>query len=211
MKTRMAEPEEIEQLEKQITKLKEKVKEAKRQKPDRGIETMFRLTSKNHLDLSSMADNKANIMISINSIMLSVLISVVFRKVEEYPHLLIPTLILTVVCLVTIVLSILSTRPNLNKGTFTEGDILSKKTNLLFFGNFHRMSLKEYEWAMKEMMKDADYLYSSLIRDIYFLGVVLGKKYKFLRLSYTIFMFGFVISVISFIVAEVFFKSLYPY
>ena len=64
---------------------------------------------------------------------------------------------------------------------------------------------------MKEMMKDADYLYSSLIKDIYFLGVVLGKKYRLLRISYTIFMFGFVLAVISFGLAEVYLKGPSPY
>jgi hypothetical protein len=95
----------------------------------------------------------------------------------------------------------LATRPNLSKGRFLREDIKQKRTNLLFFGNFHSMSVEEYEWAMKEMMKDADYLYGSLIKDIYYLGSVLGRKYKFLRISYNIFMFGFVLSVLSFIVA----------
>ncbi|MFY0653543.1 MAG: HD domain-containing protein [Cyclobacteriaceae bacterium] len=180
-------------------------------KTGRGVETMFRTTSKNHLDLSNMADNKANIMISINSIILSVIVSVLIRKLEEYPHLIAPTLIMTVVCLTTIVFAILATRPNVTKGRFTHQDIHDKKTNLLFFGNFHSMSLKDYEWGMKEMIKDPDYVYSSLIRDIYFLGAVLGKKYKLLRIAYTFFMFGFVFAVISFILAEVFLKQQYSY
>ena len=75
----------------------------------------------------------------------------------------------------------------------------TKKTNLLFFGNFHGMSVEDYEWSMKQMMKDADYLYGSLIKDIYYLGKVLGKKYKFLRIAYNIFMFGFVLAILSFI------------
>ena len=180
-------------------------------KTGRGVETMFRLTSKNHLDLSNMADNKANIMISINSIILSIIVTVLVRKLEEYPHLIIPTLIMVVVCLVTIVFAIMATRPNVTEGKFTREDIKSKKTNLLFFGNFHSMSLDEYEWGMKEMIKDPDYIYSSLTRDIYFLGCVLGKKYKKLRIAYTFFMFGFVIAVLSFIIAEAFFKGQYPY
>jgi len=180
-------------------------------KPTRGIETMFRTTSKNHLELSAMADNKANIMISINSIMLSIIISVLIRKLEEYPHFIIPTLIMTVVSLVTIVLSILATRPNISKGKFTKSDIMNKKTNLLFFGNFHSMSLEEYEWGMTQLMKDSNYLYGSMIKDIYFLGGVLGKKYKKLRIAYTIFMYGFVIAVLSFIIAEIFFKGPYMY
>ena len=200
-------------LKKQIASLEKKLEKAtnKDNKPTRGIETMFRTTSKNHLDLSAMADNKANIMISINSIILSIIISVLLRKLEEYPHFIVPTLILTVICLVTIVLSILATRPNISKGKFTQNDIMNKKTNLLFFGNFHKMSLEEYEWGMNELMKDSNYLYGSLIKDIYYLGAVLGKKYKRLRIAYTVFMFGFVIAVLSYIVAEVFFKNQYMY
>jgi hypothetical protein len=63
------------------------------------------------------------------------------------------------------------------------------------------MSLDDYEWGMNRMVQDSDYLYGSLIRDIYFLGAVLGKKYRLLRISYTIFMFGLIISVIAFIIA----------
>ena len=202
---------EIDQYLTQINKLETKLQKIKTTKPDRGIETMFRLTSKNHLDLSSMADNKANIMISVNSIILSIVLTVLFRKLDEYPHFLIPTVILTVVCLATIVFSILATLPNVSKGKFTRDNIINKETNLLFFGNFHGMKLPDYEWGMKQMMKDGDYLYTSLIRDIYFLGVVLGKKYKMLRTSYTIFMFGFVLAVLSFIIAESLFKPEIPF
>lgn len=202
---------EKKELQKTIDKLQIKLDAFKSNTPTRGIETMFRLTSKNHLELSAMADNKANIMISINSIILSILVSVLYRKLEEYPHMIVPTLIMTVVCLVTIVFAILATRPNISKGMFTHDDIVNKKTNLLFFGNFHGMKLSEYEWGMTEMMKDANYLYGSLIKDIYFLGKVLGAKYKLLRIAYTIFMFGFVLAVMSFILAEIFLKSEYPY
>lgn len=192
-------------LEKEVVKLKNKIERDKKLKPDRGIETMFRITSKNHLTLSGMADNKANIMISINSIILSVLVTVLFRKFEEYPNLFVPAMMLVGACLTTIVFAVLATRPNVSSGKFKREDIINKETNLLFFGNFHSMELQNYMWGMKEMMKDADYLYGSMIKDIYFLGIVLGKKYRMLRKSYTIFMFGFVVSILAFIVALVFF------
>jgi len=207
----MAESEKVEKLKEKISKLQEKVKQAKELTPTRGIETMFRTTSKNHMELSAIADNKANIMISINSIILSVMVSVLIRKLEEYPHMTIPAILLTLVCLTTIVFAVLATRPNVSKGKFERLDIVNKETNLLFFGNFHRMALKDYQWGMKEMLQDADYLYGSMIKDIYFLGVVLGKKYRLLRMSYTIFMFGFVLSIRGFIIAELFFKTPYPY
>lgn len=203
--------EEIENLKGELKKKKSKSNKDKKNIPSRGIETMFRLTSKNHIDLSSMADTKANIMISTNAIMLSVVVSLLLRKLEEYPHLTIPALLLTAVCLITIVFAILATRPNVLRGKFTREDIKNRKTNLLFFGNFHEASLEDYEYGMKEMMGDSDYLYSNLIRDIYYLGAVLGKKYRLLRICYTVFMFGFVISIISFIIAESFFAAPYPY
>ncbi|HYG03538.1 MAG TPA: Pycsar system effector family protein [Chryseosolibacter sp.] len=188
-------------LEKKLAKLQAKREKENTLKPDRGIETMFRTTSQNHLMLSQMADNKANILITINSIILSVVVSVLIRKLEENSALIIPTIMLVAVCLATTVFAILATRPNVSSGRFTREDIQNKRTNLLFFGNFHSMKIEDYEWSMKEMMKDADYLYGSLIKDIYYLGIVLGRKYKFLRIAYNIFMFGFVISIISFIVA----------
>ncbi len=195
---------EIKKKDKTIVELKEKLEKLKAKsandlKPDKARETMLRITSRNHLELSVMADNKANIMISINAIILSIVVSVLIRKLEESPYLIIPTLILTVVCLVTIVFSILATRPNVSKGKFTNEDVLKKKANLLFFGNFHGVPLETYMWGMTEMLKDSEYLYGSMIKDIYNLGVILGKKYRRLRIAYNIFMFGFVIAVLAFV------------
>jgi predicted metal-dependent HD superfamily phosphohydrolase len=190
-----------EELENELIRLRTKIERQKGLKPDRGIETMFRTTSHNHILLSEMADNKANILITINSIMLSIVVSVLVRKVEENLDLVIPTIILVTVCLTTMVSAILATRPNISTGRFKREDIKNKRTNLLFFGNFHGMEIENYEWAMKEMMKDGDYLYGSLIKDIYYLGKVLGRKYRYLRLSYNIFMYGFVLAIISFVIA----------
>jgi predicted metal-dependent HD superfamily phosphohydrolase len=172
----------------------------------RGIQTMMRLASENHLRLSDMADGKANILISVNAIIISVVISVLMRKFETDPYLVIPTITFLVFSVVTIVLSILATRPKVTKGSFNKEDITNKKVNLLFFGNFHKMSLEDYHWAMTIMMRDADYLYGSLIKDVYYLGVVLGRKYKLLRIAYNIFMVGIIVSVLAFTVA-VFTKS----
>ncbi|MBL7857607.1 MAG: HD domain-containing protein [Cyclobacteriaceae bacterium] len=192
---------EYRDLEDQIIKLRSKLDKASLLKPDRGIETMFRTTSTNHVMLSQMVDNKANILITINSIILSIVVSVLIRKLEENSDLIVPTILLIVVCLTTIVFAILATRPTVTSGRFTREDIKNKQTNLLFFGNFHAMNIEDYEWSMKEMMKDADYLYGSMIKDIYYLGKVLGRKYRRIRIAYNIFMFGFVVAVISFIVA----------
>ena len=197
--------EKTEKKEKNKEKDKEQEKEKKPKKPDRGIETMFRMTSTNHIRLSSMADSKAHIMISTNSIIISILLSVLLRKLEDNPNLIIPSFILLATSVVTIIYSVLATRPNITQGRFTREDIEKKKTNLLFFGNFHGMGLEEYSWGMQQMMQDADFLYGSMIQDIYHLGVVLGQKYRLLRIAYNIFMFGLIISVMAFIIAVIFF------
>lgn len=211
-----------EKLEKQLGKQEKKEQKAllavpktenekKKKEPQmgRGVETMFKNTSTNHIRLSSMADSKAHIMISVNSIIVSVILGVLFRRLEDYPNLVIPAVIFLLTGVVTIIYSVLATRPNVNKGRFTKDDIDHKKTNLLFFGNFHKMSLEEYTWGMKELMKDNDYLYGSMIQDIYYQGVVLGRKYKQLRIAYNIFMFGLVISVLAFLIAVLFFPVKY--
>lgn len=167
----------------------------------KGIQTMLRLTSQNHLKLSDMADSKANILISVNAIIISVVLGVLARKLQEETYLKIPTLIFLASAVITIVLSILATRPKISEGKFTEEDIANKKTNLLFFGNFHKATFDQYNDAMKKMMVDTDYLYGSLVKDIYYLGVILGRKYWLIRLAYNVFMIGIIISVIAFVIA----------
>ncbi len=178
---------------------KEKLEKEKR--PERGIETMFRTIPGNHLQLSAMADNKANLMISTNSIIISLVFGLLVSKLDTNPHLMIPTLMLLAVCLVAMIFAILTTRPNITSGVFTREDIEKKRANLLFFGNFHNSSLEDFEWGMREMMKDSEYLYGAMIKDLYFLGIVLGRKYRYLRICYTVFMYGLIISVIAFAVA----------
>lgn len=185
---------------------KEKLNKKKLEKltrPDRGIDTMFRITLNNHTRLSEIADSKANIMISVNAIIISVALTALIPKLDSpaNSHLIIPTLILVLFSVTSIIFAILSTRPKVTGGTFTRSDIDERKVNLMFFGNFYKMPLEEYNWAMNEMMKDRNYLYDSLIKDLYFLGLVLHRKYKLLRITYNIFMVGIIISVAAFVYA----------
>lgn len=171
-------------------------------RPDRGIETMFRTTSGNNQRLSDMADNKAHIMITVNSIILSAVISLLLGKIPKQEYLAIPTYLILAVSVSTIIFSILATRPSLPNGVFTRQDVEDKKVNLLFFGNFYKMNLDEYSDGMWKVMEDSNFLYGSLIKDVYSQGVVLGRKYRLLRISYSIFMFGLIIAVLSFVVAS---------
>ena len=180
---------------------KEKKKEpaAGKNTYSRGADSMLRLTARTQINLSSIADNKSNILISLNGIIISLGLAALVSKFKEDPAIIFPTILFLVFSLSTIVLAILSTRPHISKGKFTQADIERKKVNLLFFGNFYNMPLPEYEEAISSMINDDKYLYTAMIRDQYLLGKVLAKKYKLLRWAYNIFMVGIVVSVIAFL------------
>lgn len=178
---------------------KAKMKAAKSKSYSRGVDSMFKLTARNQINLSHIADNKSNILISLNGIIISLALATLVSKFKQEPAIIVPTIIFILFSLSTIVLAILSTRPNISSGKFTRDDIKQQKVNLLFFGNFYNMDLEEYEWAVGEMINDDPYLYSTLTKDQYSLGKVLAKKYRLLRWAYNVFMVGLVVTVGAFL------------
>lgn len=183
-------------------KLKAKLKD---ESPEKGVQSMFRITLRNHIKLSDIADTKANILLSVNAIIVSLALSSLIPKLDnpDNAYLIYPTITLVFFSVIAISLSVLATRPNITTGKFTREDVSQKKVNLLFFGNFHQMELADFEWAINEMMQDKDYIYSALTKDLYFLGKVLDRKYKILRFTYTVFIIGILVSVAMF---AIFFK-----
>ncbi|GAA4821729.1 Pycsar system effector family protein [Algivirga pacifica] len=200
------------QLSSDVSKKKKKAakKEKKKKKalptPDKGkqpygkgVETMFRIMAQNHMTLSEMADKKANMMISVNSMIISLIFYLIYRAyVNELMF--IPTSFFAISSLTSIVFAVLATRPQVMKGRFKKEEVLSQKVNMLFFGNFHNTPLEDYTWAMKQLMANPDHVYEELIHDIHSLGQVLAGKYRMLRISYTVFMWGVAVSVGAFLV-----------
>lgn len=181
--------------EKLKAELKAKYKDAS---PERGIQTFYRTALRNHIKLSDIADTKANILLSVNAIIISLVLSNLLSKLDNNPYLVWPSAIFVVSSTITMVLAVIATRPNVTRGEFTKEDVKNKSVNLTFFGNFHRMELSQYQWAIEELLKDRDYVYSSLTKDLYFLGKVLDRKYRILRWTYTIFVIGIITSICAF-------------
>lgn len=171
----------------------------------RGVETMYRTTYRTHTNLSTMADSKANLMITVSALVISMVVSNLLPKLMVDGHvemrIAIPTALLTLTCMTSMIYATLSTRPKVTEGRVTVEAIKQRKANLLFFGNFHNMSLAEFQWGVNEMLKDPEFLYSSMSRDLYFLGIVLAKKYRYLSICYNVFMYGLIFSVLSFAIA----------
>lgn len=187
----------------------ESKKKDKGERAEKSVDTMFKITLTNHIRLSEIADSKANILLSVNAIIISIALSTLIPKLDSPSniHLIIPTFIMVLFSVISIIFAILSTKPKVTSGKFTRKDIEDQKVNLLFFGNFFKMPYEEFEWAMKEMINDKQYLHNSMIKDLYYLGLVLERKYRLLRITYNIFMIGIIVSVVSFVIA---FRSFNP-
>ena len=195
--------------EKKLEKEKQKARykaDFKNDNPERSIQTLFRTTLRNHIKLSDIADTKANILLSVNAIIISLALSNIIPKLDNpsNQHLMVPSLVLVIFSVVSIIMSIMSTRPQLTQGKFTKEQVRKRKVNILFFGNFHKMSFENYKWGIDQIMGDKDYVYEALTRDLQSLGIVLARKYKLLRLTYTVFVIGILISVVSFLFAFAF-------
>ena len=169
----------------------------------RGIETMFRTSYRVNMDLSALADAKSNMIMGINSIVITILLAGLSSKIETNTWLLIPTSVLLVGCLISLVYAILAARPRVSSNVITLEDVRQNNANILFFGNFAHMSRPDYVQGMTELLQNTDHLYHNMIVDIYGLGVVLQKKFRLLRTAYTVLMVAVVLGVLSFIITFV--------
>lgn len=173
----------------------------------RGIDTLYRTTFNNHINLSSIADGKANMMISINAIILSVIITLSGARFSfagqpnvDYLRYSIPVLILLMGSLFSVIFAILSARPKVTQRNIQQDAIQDYDTNLLYFGNFLSVSKKQFISYLSNLKLDQNHLYDNMADDLYSLGLVLRRKYKLLSISYNVFMGGLVLSVLAFIV-----------
>jgi len=166
-----------------------------------GIQTMFRSIYRSHINLSSIADNKANMMIRVNSMIISVALTLVGAKFsfmgtsfKQNLIIIYPIMSLLLTGLVTIIFAILAAKPRITHKVHDAEDIQNKKGSILFFGNYSSVKLDEFKGGMKEMIKDRDTIYDNMMTDLYCLGKVLTRKYYLINISYLIFMTGLIMT-----------------
>jgi len=201
-------------LKKAEKKAKKKEKEATETfaEPKRGIETMFRTMYSNHMKLSDMADKKAGMMIQLNAVILSIIITYLGAKSSvlaptgnasftRNPILAVPMGVLLITALGSVTSAILSAQPDVTSFKWLKRNptiATNRRVNLLFFGQFTKLSLQHFQDGMRELMRQKDTLYNNMVTDVYYLGEVLDRKYKLLRVSYSIFMVGLILTALSF-------------
>ncbi len=180
----------------QLKKFKKKLSEKGEKKPSRGVETWFRLASKNLYTRLTIIDTKSNILITANAIIISVVLGSVYPKVDQDPHLIYAVIGLIVTNILSITFAILATIPNSWKKQDKITNLAS--ADLMTFEEFSGMEVSDYRRCVVNMLDDDGLLYSSMITDIHMLGVRLARKYKLIRISYLIFLYGVIISVLHF-------------
>lgn len=167
----------------------------------KSVQMMFKTSLRNHIDLTNIADNKANIMLSINALIITILISLLPTSLQGHTYLLAPVGVLLVSCVASIIFATLATRPVKTEGFTNIDKIKSETTNLFFFGNFYKMNLSDYKQGMRQVIEDEELMENAIMTDLFFLGKALGQKFNRLRICYSIFMVGITLTVIAFAVA----------
>ena len=168
---------------------------------ERGVETLFKLLSKNQYTLNTMIDTKSNILISINALILSLILGTVMSQLDTDPHLIYPVIMILFTNLASIAYAIFATRPELVHGK-------SETRNLMFYGNFQDMEEDEYVNNITNLMNEGDELYKTIAKDTYYLGKTIDRKFKLLRKSFNIFLIGITLSVIAFVGCHALFGNL---
>jgi Family of unknown function (DUF5706) len=166
-----------------------------------GARTMFKIALRNHIDLTSIADQKANIMLSINALIITIGLPVFSTYLSGTRYLMVPAIVFLLTAVATMIIATLSTRPIKLEGETDVAKLLSEKTNFFFFGNFFRIPNLQYQEAIRKIVADTDYLDTSFVDDLYYLGIALGNKFRLLRLCYNVFVFGLCLSVLAFLVS----------
>jgi len=194
----------LEMIQEQVKTVKSKKKQAQ------GIQTLFRVTSRTQISLIRVADYKANMIMGINAMIITVLVGIISRglifsteNIEAELYLIIPLVLIILTALSTLVYAIRAVKPriiNFNKVKIDP----NKKTSILFFEEIWHLSPEEYIEKMENLIKSPQDIYKNMIIDIHSQAKVLHRKYELLSYAYTIFMFGLVISIVTFLVMWLF-------
>jgi hypothetical protein len=156
------------------------------------LDHMLRQTRMHHVQLSVMADLKANGLMTISAIMMTFSAPFIVREQFKFA-----VIAIMISCLATIVLATLAVMPGtpLRIRKIANPDVDHPGFNLLFFGSFVAMEYRRFMTVMEEMMNDSSKTYEVQVREIYTLGMFLAtKKYRFLRFAYLVFVSGLLIS-----------------
>ena len=156
--------------------------------PGNHSDQLLRQTRAHHVQLSSMADLKANMLLTMSSIVITLAAQRVMNAGSQ-----LPLITLMIFCLITILLAAYAVMPKLPfaRRKPTPAERADPQFNVLFFGDFTALSYEEFEAEMEKILADPNRVYEAQVREIYTLGTFLAaKKYRYLRMAYLAFISG---------------------
>ena len=166
------------------------------------VESVFSDLTRNQLRLLSIADRRTATMIHVNAIMISLVVGLMLRKLEEHSALFAPTVLLICVNLAVIVVSILSMRGGRRRlRQFPHEEMVAHAANLLLATNEVNVSLHDYLERMGELTAEPPALQKAMLEYVYFARKLLIGRRKMLQLTYSIFIYGLAASVLLFVIA----------
>ncbi len=179
-------------------KPKKKTKKKKKNSISKTTINIIRTTQRNNIDLTAIADNKANVLLSLNALIVAAMVPIVIANVDIVfaKMLIIPLMVLAVTNFVTIFMAAEVLKPsNFDKmRTNATPDI---KSSPFFFGNFYQMQPEEYFVHIDGALSNTKDLKSHLAQDLFYIGQRLGQKMSIVRKAYNTFIFGIFLTLIA--------------
>ncbi|NBW39481.1 hypothetical protein EBR25_00615 [bacterium] len=163
--------------------------------PGSHFDHLIRQTRLHHQQISMMIDTKANMLITISSLIITL----------SAPLLLKPELEMIAISLIisgvfTVLFAVYAVMPKKFGKTTTRlsHEVPFDAMRSLFFGNFINIPYEEFERAWEGVLKDHALAYRVQVREIYDLGQYLAKeKLRYVRLAYLSFLCGILSAVAS--------------
>ena len=158
----------------------------------RGLQTLFRTLSRNHYNLIKMIDNKASILLTINSIIISIILGASFMIEEtDIEHINSHAIVIFRFSILSMVIALIAMLPHKYRNTKESGHKGS-----LYAGNYSKLSIDEYRNEMRRIMTSGNTIYNEMIDDLYYLGKAINIKHKLLLTSFIIFIVGLLTAVL---------------
>ena len=160
----------------------------------RGVQTLYRTMSRNHYNLLKMVDKKASIILTVNSIIISLLMGVIYMAPDDKEGVLeVGSKLLLNFGMASMVFALLAMLPH--KYLSMRKDNPDYKGSL-YGGNFSKSTLTEFRSEMKRIISTGTSIYDEMTMDLYFLGKTVSKKQKLIVISVGLFLFGLVASIL---------------
>ena len=177
-----------------------KMKEEKKKKIKTDV--ILKETSGNYVRLIGDADRKARIMLVVNSLFLTLSVTLISKIIGDIPHSWLFASVLMVSNVISLFFSIQSIKPEFNQAKNEETE-----NNILHYKKCNDLTLDEYRTQIQSTLTDDTQKMDAFIKELYFYGRLLNIKYKLLKIAYYFFLWGIVLAVLTYIFILIMFNQ----